>query len=80
MFSASLLLRFMQEPRDKCMLAAKRVLRYVKGTLDYGIEYKSVEKGSLQGFSDSDWAGSLEDSKSTSGYAFYLGSGVTLMS
>ena len=41
-FSASLLSRFMQEPREKHMLAAKRVLRYVKGTLDYGIEYKSV--------------------------------------
>lgn len=76
MYSVSLLSRFMQEPREKHMVAAKRVLRYVKGTLDYGIEYKSVEKGLLQGFSDSDWAGSLDDSKSTSGYAFNLGSGV----
>ena len=40
------------------------------------LSINQFEKGLLQGFSDSDWAGSLEDSKSTSGYAFNLGSGV----
>lgn len=53
--------------------AVKRIFRYVKGTLDYGLVYS---KGSgnyiLSGFSDSDLAGNLEDRKSTGGMAFYL--------
>jgi len=52
--------------------AAKRVLRYLKGTWHYGLYYMP---GSLKlnGFSDSDWAGSPNDRKSTTGYAIYLG-------
>ena len=58
------------------MGVAKRALRYVKGSADYGIWYSSTENGMLQGYSDSDWAGSIDDMKSTSGYVFSLGSGV----
>ena len=76
MFAASLLSRFMQAPGENHMVAAKRVLRYVKSTQDYGIWFKAENSVCLQGFSDSDWAGSLDDSKSTSGYAFSFGSGV----
>ncbi|BBH00217.1 multidrug resistance-associated protein 9 [Prunus dulcis] len=39
MFAASLLARFMHCPTNKHLGTAKRVLRYVKGTLDYGLEY-----------------------------------------
>ncbi|XP_047321474.1 secreted RxLR effector protein 161-like [Impatiens glandulifera] len=41
--------------------AAKRVLRYVKGTPDFGIKFSTGLKCSLQGYSDSDWAGSIDD-------------------
>ena len=40
MFAASLLSRFMQEPSKVHFRAAKRVLRYLQGTMDYGIMYK----------------------------------------
>ena len=56
MFAASVLSRYMQSPGQVHLGAAKRVLRYVKGTFDSGIWYTTAENGKLQGFSDSDWA------------------------
>ena len=76
MFSASLLSRYMENPTQQHLTAAKRVLRYVNGTVAYGIWYKPVEQLMLTGYTDSDWAGCQDDMKSTSGYAFSLGSGV----
>jgi hypothetical protein len=54
--------------------AAKRVVRYIKGTLSYGIQFSCIENFDLQGYADSDWAGSCDDMKSTSGYCFSFGS------
>ncbi|KAK0596555.1 hypothetical protein LWI29_016765 [Acer saccharum] len=76
MFAASLLSRYMQSPTQNHMGAAKRVLRYLQGTLDYGILYQPVKDSKLVGFSDSDWAGCLDDMRSTSSYVFSLGSGI----
>ncbi|CAL9026795.1 unnamed protein product [Prunus brigantina] len=76
MFAASLLARFMHCPTSKHLGTAKRVLRYVKGTLDYGLEYVKGKGAVLIGYCDSDWSGSVDDNKSTSGYAFSFGSGV----
>ncbi|KAL6323788.1 hypothetical protein AAG906_002256 [Vitis piasezkii] len=76
MFSASLLSRFMNSPSKIHFGVAKRVLRYIRGTFDYGLWFVKKESKELQGYVDSDWAGSLDDSKSTSGYAFSFGSGV----
>ncbi|XP_034212760.1 secreted RxLR effector protein 161-like [Prunus dulcis] len=76
MFAASLLARFMHCPTSKHLGTAKRVLRYVKGTLDYGLEYVKGKEAVLIGYCDSDWSGSVDDSESTSGYAFSFGSGV----
>ncbi|CAL1368767.1 unnamed protein product [Linum trigynum] len=61
------------------MLAAKRILRYLKGTLGYGIWYqKGQDEDCLVGYTDSEYAGDLNDRKSTSGYAFFLDGGVVL--
>jgi hypothetical protein len=76
MYSASLLSRFMSCPTKKHMGIARRVLRYVQGTLDYGIEYTRGKSATLIGYCDADWGGSEDDSRSTSGYAFSFGSGV----
>ena len=76
MFAASLLSRFMQEPSQVHFGAAKRVLRYLQGTMDYGIMYKFGGNLKLIGYYDSDWAGSIDDMKSTSGYAFLFGSSI----
>ncbi|XP_059306525.1 secreted RxLR effector protein 161-like [Lycium ferocissimum] len=73
--AVSVLSRFLNCASEIHMKAAKRVIRYVKGTLDYGVKFSKSQNFKLQGYSDSDWAGSVDDMKSTSGYCFSLGSG-----
>ncbi|KAM1672509.1 hypothetical protein ACFXTN_037395 [Malus domestica] len=75
MFAASLLARFMHGPSKKQLRAAKRVLRYIQGTLDYGIEYEKGKESILIGCCDSDWSGDETDIKNTFGCAFSFGSG-----
>ena len=58
------------------MIAAKHILRYLKGTIDYGLKYAVNQKINLEGCVDSDWVGSAIDRKSTSGCCFSMGSGV----
>ena len=55
------------------MLAVKRILRYLKGTSDYGLWYPKGNNIDLLAFTNADWAGCVDDKKSTSGAAFYLG-------
>ncbi|CAL8994830.1 unnamed protein product, partial [Prunus brigantina] len=76
MFAASLLARFMHCPTKKHYGTAKRVLRYIQGTIDFGIQYQKGKEAVLVGYCDSDWSGSQDDMRSTSGYAFSFGSGV----
>ncbi|KAK2986204.1 hypothetical protein RJ640_001283 [Escallonia rubra] len=73
---ASLLSRFMQAPSHFHLGAAKRVLRYIQGTIDYGIMNGRSKEVKLTGFCDSDFGGCKDDMKSTSGYCFTLGSGI----
>eukprot|EP00253_Pinus_taeda_P031156 PITA_31156 len=58
------------------MNAAKSVLRYLCGTVHFGIIYIDESDVTLVGFSDSDWEGNLDDRRSITGYAFNIGSGV----
>ncbi|XP_052486373.1 uncharacterized mitochondrial protein AtMg00810-like [Gossypium raimondii] len=74
MFVVSLLFRFMHCCNVKHLQVAKRVLRYIKGTLSFGIMFSKVDSMKLLGYADSDWVGSVDDMKSTSGYLFTLGS------
>lgn len=76
MFATSFLSRFMQTPSKNHLAAAKRLLRYVKGTSQYGIFFERSGSVNLVCYTDSDWAGSEDDMKSTSGYTFTLGNGV----
>jgi hypothetical protein len=55
--------------------AAKRMLRYVSGTVQFGIHYHSGGTPLLVGFTDSYWADELDDRNSTAGYVFSLGFG-----
>nr|GEU36887.1 retrovirus-related Pol polyprotein from transposon TNT 1-94 [Tanacetum cinerariifolium] len=75
-FAASFLSRFMGEPSSSHLRAAKRVLRYVNGSLDLGIMFERNKVVKLEEYADTDWAESIDDSKSTSGFIFTLGSGV----
>jgi len=73
--AVGMLSQFMSNPSHEHMLAAKRVLRYVKGTLDYGLRFESRRGSELVGYSDADWAGDLVTRRSTSGYVFQFGGG-----
>jgi len=74
MFQAGLLSRFMSSPSNIHMGIAKRVLKYIRETTDLGIWYLNTGGVKLIGYADSDWAGSVDDMKSTSGYVFNIGS------
>ncbi|XP_057537921.1 secreted RxLR effector protein 161-like [Amaranthus tricolor] len=74
--AVSIVSRFMSEPSKDHLTAAKRILRYIKGTKSYGIMYETEKFFKLTGYTDSDWAGSVDDRKSTSGYVFQLGNKV----
>lgn len=72
-YSVGIISRFMERPTLMHQNAAKRILRYVKGTIDFGLTYtKNIQNNILTGYSDSDLAGNVEDRKSTGGMGFYL--------
>ncbi|KAK6123667.1 hypothetical protein DH2020_042591 [Rehmannia glutinosa] len=75
-FAVSVVSRYMTNPSKTHFTAAKRILRYLQGTKKQGILYEKDDECKLLGYSDSDWAGSVDDRKSTSGYIFCLGSKV----
>jgi len=64
----------MVKPTKLYWKAIKHVLRYLKGTTQYGLWYKRIEEVKLQGFTDIDWVGSQSYRKSTSGGNFDIGS------
>lgn len=68
--------RYMEHPKAIHVNAAKRILRYVKGTFDYGILFNNSNVLCLNGYSDSDYAGNLDTRKSTTGYAFFIDNGI----
>lgn len=74
-FAVGLISRYMQKPTACHLGAARRILRYVAGTVSYGLWYEKGKTVKLKGYTDSDWATSLEDRKSVSANIFFCGSG-----
>jgi hypothetical protein len=74
-FVVDLVARYMQTPHESHWKASKRILRYVRGTVQFGIHYNSGGTPLFVGFTNLDWADDPDDQKSTSGYVFSLGSG-----
>ena len=75
-FAVNTLSQYMVNPKHVHLIGAKYVMRYLKGTLDYGLRYTSSGEIKLHGYVDSDWGGSAKDRKSTSGCCFSLGFGM----
>ena len=73
-FAVNTLTQFMVECRKVHWVAAKHILRYVHGTVDYGLDYRRGDGVRLAGYTGSDWAGCASDRKITSGCCFGLGS------
>ncbi|XP_068497825.1 secreted RxLR effector protein 161-like [Phaseolus vulgaris] len=74
MFVVCLCARFQSCPKESHLKAAKRILKYMKGTISMGLWYPSLSPIHLVGYSDSDFAGCKLDRKSTSGTCHLLGS------
>ena len=73
MYATCLCARFQADPRDLHLVAVKRILRYLKGTPNLGLWYPKESGFNLVGYTDSDYAGSVVDRKSTSGSCQFLG-------
>lgn len=71
-YEVSLVSRYMENPTITHLKVAKRILRYIKGTLDFGLFYSISNNFKLEGFCDSDWAGDVDDRKSTTGFVFFI--------
>ena len=71
-FVVNTLSQYMVNPKHIHLVGAKHVMRYLKGTLDYGLRYASTSEIRLHGFTDSYGVGSAKDRKSTSGCCFSL--------
>ena len=54
-------------------MSMKRIMRYLNGTKYFGLYYKKNERFELGAYTDVDWARNIDDRKSTSGGAFFLG-------
>jgi hypothetical protein len=73
-FVMNTLSQFLVELGQVHLVVAKHVMRYLNGTLDCGLNYDGDHDFTLSGYTNSDWAGSVSDRKSTSGCFFSLGS------
>ena len=77
LYSVDLLSRYMETPTSDHLSVADRILRYVKGTLDFGLIYLKFQiQDALVGYSESDFAGNVDDGRSTSGHVFFMGSSI----
>ena len=65
--------RFQANPRETHYTAIKRIFRYMKWTLEFGLWHDRSNDFTRSAYTDVDWAGNMDDRKSTSGGAFFLG-------
>nr|GEV62444.1 G-type lectin S-receptor-like serine/threonine-protein kinase At4g27290 [Tanacetum cinerariifolium] len=64
---------YMHDPREPHFTALKRILRYVRGTLDYGLQIHVSSTAQLTAYTDADWSGCPVTRRSASGYCVILG-------
>jgi hypothetical protein len=72
-FAVSVVSQFMHEPKTTHMNAVNRILRYLKGCPGKGLLYTKQGNLLAECYTDADWAGSLDDRRSTSGYCVFVG-------
>lgn len=65
--------KYMQSPTTEHWKAAKWILRYIKRTLNIGLEFPHSNSTELQVYVDSYWVGDPDDRRSTTGSCIYLG-------
>ena len=70
-FAVSVVSRFMSKPGPMHWMAVKRIMRYLKGTLDMRLRIGG-QHISIKGYSDADWTGDIENCRSIFGYVFFV--------
>ncbi|PON33785.1 Ribonuclease H-like domain containing protein [Parasponia andersonii] len=73
LYATRLVSRYMETPTITHFKAAKRILYYLKGTINLGLFYSVSNDYKLVGYSDSDWVGNTDDRKSITGFIFFMG-------
>ncbi|XP_071685408.1 secreted RxLR effector protein 161-like [Lolium perenne] len=72
-FSVNKVCQYLHAPTTTHWTAAKRILRYVNDTVKLGITFTPSSSTFLSAFSDVDWAGDIDDRRSTGGFAVFVG-------
>lgn len=70
MFAVSLVSRFLNCYNETHWTAVKKILKYLKDTINYGLCYRSAKSSELVGYSDADYANDITTRRSTTGYIF----------
>ena len=71
-FSINKVCQFLHAPTTTHWTAVKRILRYINGTRTLGLTFQKSSSTLLSAFSDADWAGDMDDRRST-GFAIFFG-------
>jgi hypothetical protein len=72
-YAVSIVSRYMHDPRTSHLDAVYRILRYLKGCPGKGILFSNYGHLKIEGYTNADWAGCIDDRKSTAGYCMFLG-------
>jgi histone deacetylase 1/2 len=72
-FAINRVCQFLHAPTEGHWSAVKRILRFIRGTLDHGLILRPSKSSSISVFSDADWAGDVGDRRSTGGHALFHG-------
>ena len=72
-YNVGVCVRYQANPKESHMTALKRIIKYVKTIVRFGVWYSKDTNDVLAGYSDADWAENVDDRKSTSGGCFYMG-------
>lgn len=73
MYDVCMAARYQVDLKESHVTVIKRIFRYLKGTMDYGLWYPKKDDLMLCDYTDADWEGDVDDWKSTTGGAFFLG-------
>ncbi|CAL9009341.1 unnamed protein product, partial [Prunus brigantina] len=72
-YAVSVVSQFMHEPREVHMQAVERILRYLKSAPGKGLLFSKHDSFAIEAYTDADWAGSVSDRRSTTGYCTFVG-------
>jgi hypothetical protein len=76
-YPISVVSQHMANPSLEHWIAVKRIFRYLQGTLQFKLRFGGLSPQDVVGYCDADWAGDLEDRRSTTGFVFMMGGGTT---